>query len=168
MRLITLCAIVLVALGTYQIEFVPELGSKLPARMVPKDNRSYYMTAPSQLRPYIIRTINQIKYYIAYDEKTREVKYLYTDDEHFKSSRGRRVGDFIELKGNKLGIFPGWEIRAPEEEKDGWQPLVGFDSKLTVLEGQKETELKVKPDQYSLPADQTLKVKIIGFVRGSN
>ena len=168
MKFTTFCVMVLVAFGSLQIEFLPEIGSRLPASMVPKNNRELFMTAPSQLRPCIRKTIDQVKYVIAYDEKTREVKYLYTDDQHFKSSRGRRVGDFIEVTGDKVLIFPGWEIRTSEEEKNGWQPLVGFDSKMTILKDGKETELKSEPPPYSLPADETFKIKIIGFVKGGN
>ena len=51
MKLAGLLVFTFLSLGTYQLtDIVPEIGSKLPAYLVPQENREFYMTHPSQLR----------------------------------------------------------------------------------------------------------------------
>lgn len=104
---------------------------------------------------------------IAYDDETREVRYVSTHDKKFKNSIGLGIGDYLELKGSEVRIYPGWEIRGPAGA-DGWVPMIGFNSELTVLRDGKEVKMKRALGQYWLPAEQTMKIKIIGFVKGGN
>lgn len=142
-----------------------EVGSVLPAKHVPKINRNLYMTHSAQFRPFIEREIVGIKYVIAYDEKSRIIKYISTTDKKFKSADGLQVGSYVEVDNEQMSVYPGWEIRGPEDT-EGWQPLVGFDSKVTVLDGGKDTQIELK--QYRLESEQPVKAKIIAFVKGSN
>ena len=149
MKLVVLLVIIFVSLGTYQLRvLVPEIGAKLPASVVPKDNRRQWLTASAQTRPYIEKEFENVKYVIAYDEETLEVKYLYTDDRDFWDSRGWRTGDYIEVKRDEVLVVPGWEVRA-RKDKDGWQPLIGFDD-----------------DGFRLPDGPVFKIRIKGFVKG--
>ena len=168
MKLAIFFAIILLTFGAYQkLEQPPEIGSKLPSKDVPKKNINHYMTHSGQFRPYITKQLNDVEYVIAYDEKTREVKYLTTDDPDFKNAKGLKVGDYIEVKGNDVVAFPGWEVRGPEDG-NGWHPMIGFDSEVTVLRDGKDFKLKLGPRQFHLPADQVEKARIIAFVKGSN
>ncbi len=167
MKLWIFLAVALVFVVHQEKKLTLEVGSKLPVREVPKKNRHLFMTHSSQLRPFIEREIDEIKYIIAYDEKTREITYLSTYDKAFKSAQGFRVGDYAEVKGNEVVAYPGWEIRAPGGE-DGWQLLIGFNSEMTVWSDNNEVKLKLAPTQYNLPADQVLKAKIVAFVKGMN
>ena len=169
MKLAISFAVLLLTFAAYQKpEQPPEIGAKLPAKDVPKKwNPKWFMTHSGQFRPYIKKQINDVEYVIAYDEKTREVRYLYTDDADFKNAKGLKVGDYIEVKGNDVVAYPGWEVRGPEDE-NGWHPLIGFDSELTVLRDEKDFKLKLLPSQFNLPADQIEKARIIAFVKGGN
>jgi len=81
MKLAILLVLTLLSSTSYQLRvLVPEIGSKLPKSVVPKNNRKLYMTHSAQMRPYIEREFENVTYIIAYDEKTLVVKYLYTDD----------------------------------------------------------------------------------------
>lgn len=169
MKLAIFVGVILLTLGAYQkAEQPPEIGSKLSAKDVPKKrNMELFMTHSAQFRPFIKKEINKVEYVIAYDEKTREVKYLYTNDSDFKTTRGLKVGDYVEVKGSEVQIYPGWEIRGPEDE-DGWHPLIGFDSELTVLRGQIDFKLKLPLGQYRLPAEQIENARIKAFVKGGS
>jgi len=167
MKLCIFLAIALVFVAHQEKKLTLDVGSKLPAREVPKKNRHLYVTHSSQLRPFIERDIDGIKFTIAYDEKTREITYLSTYDSGFKSVQGFRVGDYVDVNGNEIVAYPGWEIRAPGGE-DGWQLLIGFNSEMTVWSDKNEVKLKLAPTQYNLPADQVVKAKIVAFVKGMN
>jgi|SRR6185369_11711729 len=166
MKLAVLLVLSLLSSASYQIRvLVPEIGSKLPARVIPKKNRNVYMTHSAQFRPYIEREFENVTYIIAYDDKTRVVKYLSTTDKDFWNSRGLRVGDFIEVERDKVQVFPGWEVRAPADE-DGWQPMIGFDT---------DSPVNCDPNvvnpygcPYRLPAEPVFKTRIIAFVKGGN
>src|SRR5215813_10885249 len=95
-----------------------EIGAIIPATHLPKVNRNLLMTHPAQTRPYIIKKVDGIEYWIAYETSTRAIKYLFTCDKHFKTASGSQVGDYIELDNRGVHAFPGWEIRGPEG-KDG-------------------------------------------------
>ena len=165
MKFSILMAVLLLTLtGVQKNDIKLEVGSVLSAKYVPKKNRKLYLTHSAQLRPYIERNVAGIKYIIAYEDKSRVIKYISTNDKKFKSADGLQVDSYIEVKGEQIRAYPGWEVRGPET-KDGWETLIGFDSKITVLGG----ENRVNPDQYPpLQFGQTVKVKIIGFVKGAN
>ena len=168
MKLAIFFAIILLTFGVLQKpERPPEIGSKLSAIEVPKKNVRHFMTHSAQLRPYIKKQINDVEYLIAYDKKTLEVRYLYTDDADFKNAKGLKVGDYIEVKGREVVAYPGWEVRGPEDD-NGWHPLIGYDSELTVLRGKIDTKLKLPPSQYHLPDGETENVRIMAFVKGGN
>jgi len=142
-----------------------EVGSMLPAKYIPKNNRAQYMTHSAQFRPYIMSEIVGVTFIIAYDEKSNVIKYISTFDKQFKSSDGFRVGDYIEVKDDQVTAFPGWEIRGPKD-KNGWQPLIGFNSEMIVHKS--GHDLKIELKQYHLPSQQPVNAKITGFVKGGN
>lgn len=142
-----------------------EVGSELPAKYVPKNNPKQYMTHSAQFRPYIEQNVAGVRYVIAYDKKNHVIKYISTDDKQFKSADGLQVGGYVEVNDEQVEAYPGWEIRGPKD-KDGWQPLIGFNSEMTVLDGSNDTRIELK--QYRLAAGQQVKAKIIAFVKGDN
>ena len=80
-------------------------------------------TATNQFRPFIVRTIGKIDYTIAYDENTREIKYIYTEDKDFRTSNGLKVGKEIVFTTRGPAIWYDWEILT-DETPDGWYPHV--------------------------------------------
>jgi hypothetical protein len=168
MKICILIALMLFAFGPPQTDEIKlEIGLLLPAEYVPHENRNLYMTHSSQFRPFIERKVGGIKYIIAYKAETREIKYISTYDKRFKTSGGLMVGGYIDVQGDQVSAYPGWEIRGPEGE-DGWQPLLGFDSEMTIRIRGRDATLKLRPRQFRLEAGQLVKAKIKAFVKGSN
>lgn len=114
------------------------------------------MTHPGQTRPFIDPSIDGIKYIIAFDEKTREIKYIYTNDKNFRTANGLRVSSEIPLTRAQIEIIPYWEIRAPVTP-DGWYPVVGHD--LPMLGFDLDASFK---------GNETRMVSITGFSKGGN
>jgi hypothetical protein len=103
-----------------------KIGTKLPRKYLPKEDEQgkQIATHPSQFRPFIEKTVGQIKYLIAYDDKTYKIKYLETRDKRFKTGNGLQVGSKIEVTRDTLTIYGGWYIFAAPTP-DGWRPIVG-------------------------------------------
>ena len=133
-----------------------EPGSVLAAHHIPEKNNRLYMTAPSQLRPYIEVTIEKVDYVIAYDEKTSKIKYIVTDDKDFRTKKGLKVGDYIEVTEDQVVAFPGWEVFGPPTT-DGWSTVIGFNLP------------EMNPvSKEAFKENKTLKVPILRFSKGGN
>jgi hypothetical protein len=100
-----------------------KIGAKLPRKYVSLSKAST-MTAASRTRPFVELTIKDVEYLIAFDEKTREIKYIYTDDDNFRTVNGLTADSEITFTREQLIIFPYWQIRAPATP-DGWFPVIG-------------------------------------------
>jgi len=119
-------AFLLAASAAQKPEVKPEIGSVLSKTLIPKKQNNLLLTHPAQLRPYIERKIDGVKYAIAYDEDSRKIVYIFTNDEHFRTKDGLKVGQHIDLTSEQITRYPGWEIRGPKG-KDGWNPIIGYD-----------------------------------------
>jgi len=140
MKMLASFAITLLLLApSLQSDIKLEVGAKLPRKYVPRKITQQIATHPSQFRPYIHKTIADVDYLIAFDEKTREIHYIHTDDKDFRTVNGLRVGSAITFTREQLDIIPSWEIRAPATP-DGWYPVVGMD--LPMLGGDFVEKLK--------------------------
>lgn len=101
-----------------------ELGAKLPRRYI-DDDVKYLVTAGAQTRPFVEITVSGVRYMIAFEEKSRRIKYIYTTDANFRSANGFKIGDEITVLYKDLNILGYFQIRAPADRK-GWQPVIGF------------------------------------------
>jgi len=133
-----------------------EIGAKLERKDLPKKITEEMMTHPAQTRPFIRRSIRGVEYKIAFDRKTREIKYIYTNDLKFRTKDGLRVLGEIPLTREQLDVIPYWEIRAPMTP-DGWYPVVGDDSKLFGFDL-----------TASFKGNEIRSVTILGFSKGGN
>jgi hypothetical protein len=124
LTLIYLLAFSFVALAQPDIKF--EIGAKLPRKYVLLSKGSI-VTDASQTRPFIETTIDDVDYLIAFDQKTRKIKYIHTNDDDFRTVNGLTVDSEITFTREQLIIFPYWEIRAPATP-DGWFPVIGDDA----------------------------------------
>ncbi|HEY5839614.1 MAG TPA: hypothetical protein VIT19_11305 [Pyrinomonadaceae bacterium] len=133
-----------------------EIGAKLDRQYIPKKIAEEIVTSSAQTRPFIKQSVGGVEYIIAFDAKTREIKYLHTTDENFRSKNGLRVGSEIALTRQQLIVIPSWEIRAPITS-DGWYPVVGWD---------------IVPLDFDLvgsfKGNETRMVSIDGFSKGGN
>jgi len=68
---------------------------------------------------------------IAFDKATRKIKYIYTDDEDFRSADGLRVDQEITIKWDDLDVLGYFQLRGLPD-KNGWQPIVG---RMSAFEG---------------------------------
>jgi hypothetical protein len=133
-----------------------EVGAKLDRRYIPRKLPGQILTNPAQTRPFIERSVAGIKYLIAFDAKTREIKYINTTDSNFRTAAGLRVDSEIPLTREQLEIFPYWEIRAPKTS-DGWYPVVAHDSDLSGFDW-----------RASFKGNETQMFTIEGFSKGDH
>jgi hypothetical protein len=133
-----------------------EIGAKLNRRLLPERVKELTATHPSQLRPFIRQTISGVEFLIAYDVKTRKIKYIHTTDKNFRTADGLGVFSEIPLKREQLKVYPGWEIRAPITS-DGWYPVAGVDLPHLGIDL-----------AGSFKGDETRMVTIVGFSKGGN
>jgi hypothetical protein len=133
-----------------------EIGAKLNRKYIPRKISEEILTHPSQTRPFIKRTIDGVEYIIAFDQRTREIRYIHTDDKNFRTKNGLRVGSEISVAKNQIVSYPGWEVRAPITP-DGWYPVVGYDL----------PKIGTSPDDASQKSS-TLTLTIIGFSKGGS
>lgn len=103
-----------------------EIGAKLSRKYVSL-SKSYMLTAANQTRPFIETTIYDVEYLIAFDQKTRKIKYIHTIDDNFRTANGLTVDSKITFTREELIIFPYWEVRAPATP-DGWFPVIADDA----------------------------------------
>src|SRR5580765_7665963 len=91
------------SIGLSQSSLKLEVGSKLPPQYL-RLKVGQMATAASQLRPFIVTSIKGVEYTIAYDERTRRIKYINTDDDNFRTSNGLKVDDEISFTVEELDI----------------------------------------------------------------
>ncbi|MDQ3799159.1 MAG: hypothetical protein M3384_06905 [Acidobacteriota bacterium] len=140
---------------TAQSDIKLEIGAKLPRKYLSLE-KGLIATHASQLRPFVEVTIGNVDYQIAFEKKTRKIKYIHTDDEDFRTVGGFSVDSEITFTREQLIIFPYWEIRAPAAS-DGWFPVIGFDIS---MQGKEFIE--------KLKAGEKATTEISGFSKGSN
>lgn len=131
-----------------------EIGAKIPKRLVNGEVK-YLATAAAQMRPFIEVKVKTVQYMIAFDEKTRKIRYIYTTDRAFRAATGLKVGDEITVPYKSIEILGYFQLRAPAG-KDGWQPVIGS---FQAFEGDFLQRIE---------KDGKLKTKIEGFVKGYN
>lgn len=83
------------------------------------------MTRPNVVETCIDIAQGGIGYTVAFDAK-HIITYIHTEDPNFATSEGLKVGGFLDVKGEQLRAYPGWEVRSPARA-DGWSPVVGYD-----------------------------------------
>ncbi len=133
-----------------------EIGAKLKRNDVPKRTSEYTMTHSAQMRPFIRKIVDGVEYIVAYDSKSREIKYIHTKDKKFRTTSGLRVGANMNAPARQRIVYPCWEIRVPMTE-DGWYPVLGHDSRCATSSGL--PRLDVSPEDS---------VEVIGFSKGGN
>jgi hypothetical protein len=157
MKPLALLSLLLVGLMVLQQAPIKlEIGAKLNRKYIPKKLTKEIMTHPSQTRPFIEPSLGGVEYIIAFDPKTREIKYIHTIDPNFRTANGLHVSTEIPLTRAQLEIIPYWEIRAPVTP-DGWYPVVGQDSHLFGFDL-----------AGSFIGNETRLVSIVGFSKGGN
>jgi len=159
MRAIILSLLLIVAMPSFvatQSDIKLKIGAKLPRKDAPRKYNEMMRTATNQFRPFIKRTIGKIDYTIAYDERTREIKFIYTEDKNFHTVNGLNVGKEIIFTAAGPAYMDDWEILT-YETPDGWSPHVTFAGS----SAGREFLNKLKPGTQ-------LPMNITGFSKGGN
>lgn len=127
-----------------------KIGAKLPNKYVTESD-GQIATHPNTFRPFIKKKIDNVQYTIAFEEKSRKIRFIHTTDKSFQTKNGLRVGSEISLSRNQLSVNPIWYIFAPTTS-DGWRPIIN---------ASEESLSKLK--------DNETKTFIIGgFIKGGN
>lgn len=92
----------------------------------------YFLTHPSQLEPSINIIKNNLKYKIAFSEKTREITYIQTKDSDFRTIDDHYVGEISLISKHDIKKYPYHWIYGPRTA-DGWLPVFGFNEKSFTL-----------------------------------
>jgi hypothetical protein len=140
-----------------------DVGTRLGHNQVPRNNRDRCAIAPLQTLPCIPGLmVGGVKFKIAYDAHSSEIRYLSTDDQQFVTNDGLQVGSWIQVQANQLEFFPGWNIYGPTS-KDGWRTILssGLSGRLEFSDG----SVLDLSDPRSVP-NKTGKVMIVGFEKG--
>ena len=140
-----------------------ELGTLLSSAMVPKDNTVACLASPSQLYPCVqnIR-IDGVRFTtVGYDARTLRIKYLFTQDDTFKTADGLRVHGLIRLAESEVFTVRGWYILGPRT-RDGWRPVLGTFLDSSVI---KSADGEVIDLTKPVPGKMH-RFKIVGFDKG--
>ncbi len=149
------------------------LGARLDQFQAAGTKTTRCVTAPSQAWSCTDIVVKGARFKMGYDDKTRAVKYLFTDDPGFKTNDGLHVGSWIEARERDLVLVPGWRIYGPKT-KDGWRTLIGTPFRFNNQTEKLELSGIVRfadgtTVDLSRPASQpprTGRVKILGFEKG--
>jgi len=144
-----------------------KIGARLNARLVPKTPTNWTTSHVSQFDPCIERSVEGARYRIAYEQKTRRITFLYTQDEAFRTADGLRVGSYIEVTREQIHPYPGWYIFGPAT-RDGWRPVLGlFFPRIAGPRDGPDVPLNL---DMPLPPDdgRPLKMEITGFAKGKS
>jgi hypothetical protein len=139
--------------------FKLEIGSNIDREYLPDSLNHFILTHPSQFRPYIEVTIHNVDYIIAFNEKTLEIKYIYTDDKDFKTVQGLKVGSEISLTKDDIIIYPGWDV-CSKNSYDGWYPIVGYNF------SNNDSTTFISKETFKDLSSKSF--KILGFSKGGN
>jgi len=80
-----------------QLKNLPQLGSPLPSDLATADKPKFCRTGGDHLDPCSEVEIGGVRYTIAWDEQSKAVTYLYTDDHHIVTDNGLAVGNDLRV-----------------------------------------------------------------------
>jgi hypothetical protein len=140
-------------------EQLPTIGMKIPNQWSKKAKVKLCVTHPAQIDPCFERSFGEVRYTLAYSSQTRRVTYLYTEDEHFRTADGLKVGDEIAISEENVRAWPGWQIHGPTTS-DGWRPVIGGDGEVKLNNG---SMLNLRGKHDGSGSGTTT---ILGFVKG--
>jgi hypothetical protein len=159
--LFLVCFVALTPVASAQSDINLQINAKLPQRYVPRRIKEAMVTGPNHTpaRPFIRRTVGGIEYYIAFQEKTRKIKYIQTHDKNFQTENGLRAGSEIIVTKDQLTIGPWWWYILAPATPDGWLPvldqLAGDEGNLRQLLG------KLKEGEKAT-------IKIVSFIKSGD
>lgn len=80
-----------------QLKSLPQLGSTLPPALAAAERPKSCRTSSDHTDPCTEVEIGNVRYTIAWDEQTKAVTYLYTDDRHVVTDNGLAVGNDLRV-----------------------------------------------------------------------
>jgi hypothetical protein len=124
--LFLVCFVALTTVASGQSDINLQINARLPRRYVPRRITEAMPTGPSgtSAKPVIRKTVGGIEYYIAFEEKTRKIKYIQTGDVNFRTENGLHPGLEIVVTKDQLTIGPWWWYILAPRTPDGWLPVL--------------------------------------------
>jgi hypothetical protein len=103
-----------------------DVGMRVPPALLPKKNTNQCAATPSQFYPCIQDVeVGGVRFtVVGYDAHTSRIRYLFTEDENFRTADGLHVGGLIDLAETEIILVAGWHILGPRT-KDAWRPILG-------------------------------------------
>lgn len=80
-----------------QLNSLPQLGSTLPPTLVTGEKPKFCHTSSDHTDPCAEVAIGGVRYTIAWDEQTRAITWLFTDDHHLVTDSGLAVGNDLRV-----------------------------------------------------------------------
>ncbi len=80
-----------------QVTSLPQLGSTLPPALVTSDKPKFCHTSSDHSDPCAVVEIGDVRYTVAWDEQTKAVTWLFTDDHHIVTDNGLAVGNDLRV-----------------------------------------------------------------------
>lgn len=118
--LILICFLIIIPAQDVNLKL--EAGAPIPSTLIPKNPD--FIVVPRYL-PTIQIKLKDINYEVAYNQRENTIAYVFTSDEHFKTSDGYQVGTCLELTKEQLSSARTGITTGPQTE-DGWRPIVGY------------------------------------------
>lgn len=107
-----------------QVENLPQLGAPVPAQLLAADKKEKRCrTSDTQVDPCAEIKIADVRYTIAWDDGTKNITYLFTDDPHILTDNGLAVGNSLRVadagKVDPTVAYMKWMIDPKWKDTDG-------------------------------------------------
>jgi isocitrate dehydrogenase kinase/phosphatase len=155
------CLVALTPVASAQSDFKLEINARLPRRYVPRRIKQVMVTGPARTppRPFIRKAVGGIEYYIAFEEKTRKIKYIDTSDKNFRTENGLRPGMEITVTKDQLYVGPWWWYVLAPVTPDGWLP---------VLDPLGEGDENLRQMLGKLKEGEKTSIRIVSFIKSGD
>jgi hypothetical protein len=81
-----------------QLKALPQLGTPVPAQFIAADKKEKRCrTSDDRYDPCTEIEIRDVRYTIAWDQQSKDVTYLFTDDHHVVTDNGLAVGNSLRV-----------------------------------------------------------------------
>ena len=96
--LLPACVLLLPAAPAHaQLKSLPQLGSALPPALAVPEKPKFCHTGSDHIDPCADVEIGDVRYSVAWDEQTKAVTWLFTDDHHVVTDNGLAVGNDLRV-----------------------------------------------------------------------
>ena len=107
------------------------IGSIVPREDIAEFSTSSLILHNGDLKPSIMKVIDNVSYRIAYDERSRRIVQISTFDEDFQTADGVHTGSYVEVRREQIIPTESSDILGLRTS-DGWHTVLGTDFEIIV------------------------------------